>query len=62
VRCDYDGFTIFDVRLETLQPVSAGAFQTIEIQDTFSSEQTIGSLIGFERSIEFPSFIAVSSR
>jgi hypothetical protein len=46
-----------DVGLKTLQPVSAGSFEAIEIQHSFASEHTRGNLIGFERSVEFPSFV-----
>ena len=38
VRCDYDGFAILNVGLETLQPVSTGPLEAVEIQDSFACE------------------------
>src|SRR5215469_1064565 len=57
MRRYYDGFAVFDVRLKTLQPVCPGAFEAIEIQDSFAREHTRGSLVGFERSVELPPFV-----
>jgi len=57
MRADDDGFAVLNVGLKTLQPISAGPFEALEIQDSFSREHTRGSLIGFERSVEFPSFV-----
>jgi len=42
VRRNYDGFAGLDVGLETLQPVSAGSFEAIEIQDSFAGKHTRG--------------------
>ena len=33
VRRNDDGFAVFDVRLESLQPVCPGSFESVEIQD-----------------------------
>src|SRR5215469_2724935 len=55
-RC-YDGFAVFDVRLKTLQPVCTGALEAIETQDSFAREHTRSSLVGFERSVELPTFV-----
>src|ERR1700758_441809 len=57
MRGDDNGFPIFDVGLKTFQPVGAGPFETIEIYDSFASEQARGRLIGFQWSVEFPSFV-----
>src|SRR5271166_2086441 len=57
MRGNDNGFSIFDVGLKAFQPVCAGPFETIEIYDSFASEHTRGRLIGFQRSVEFPSFV-----
>src|SRR5882724_4230993 len=50
-------FAVLDVRLKTLQPVSARTFEAIEIQDSFASEILRGNLISFEGSVEPPSLV-----
>src|SRR5712675_1273193 len=57
MRCGYDRFAVLDIRLETLQPVSAGTRQALNRVGAFASEEPIGGLVGFERSVEFPSFV-----
>src|SRR6202047_918233 len=54
---DNDGLAILYIGLETLQPVSARADKAIKIQDSFSGEQAIVELLGFQRSVEFPSLV-----
>src|SRR5260370_24256656 len=54
---DNDGFAVFDVRLETVEPISAGTFEAIEIQDSYAREHTGSDLVGLERSVELPSFV-----
>jgi hypothetical protein len=40
VRRDDDGFAILDAGLESLQPISGGPFEVVEIQDSFAREHT----------------------
>src|SRR5262245_42296389 len=57
MRRDDNSLAVFDVRLKPLQPVRAGSFETIEIQDSFASEHPRVHLIGFERSVKFPACV-----
>src|SRR5262249_26832790 len=40
-----------------LQPVRAGSCETLETQDSFASEHPRVHLIGFERTVKFPSLV-----
>src|SRR5271154_4739028 len=57
MRRDYYGFAILDVRLKTLQPVSAGPLQALDCVSAFAGKISVVSFIGFERSVEFPSLV-----
>src|SRR5262245_35701758 len=57
MRRDDDRLAVFDVRLKPLQPVRAGACETLEIQDSFASEHPRVHLLGFERTVKFPTCV-----
>src|SRR5271163_1525251 len=57
MRCRYYSFAVLNVRLKAFQPVGAGTFEAVEIQDSFARKHTGGGLFGFERSVELPSFV-----
>ncbi len=54
VRTHNNRLAIIDVRLELVEPVSAGAFETFQTQLTTTRERTSSEFIGLQRSIEFP--------
>jgi hypothetical protein len=57
VRREDDGFSVLDVGLKALQPVGAGPFQAVEVQDSFAGEEARLDLLGFEWSVEQPAVV-----
>ena len=57
MRRDYDGFSVLDVGLKALEPVGAGPFQALEVQDSLAGEEAGLDLLGFEWSVEHPAVV-----
>ena len=53
----HDGFSVLDVGLKALEPVGAGPFQALEVQDSLAGEEAGLDLLGFEWSVEHPAVV-----
>jgi hypothetical protein len=55
--CDNDSLAVLNIGFETLEPVGARAFETLEVQDSGARKKPTGKFVGFERAVEFPSSV-----